>query len=280
MELQNLALVFGLASALSWGAGDFSGGVATKKGNVYSVVLISQIIGGFFLAILALLLRETFPPVTDLVIGGVAGISGVIGLLALYSGLASGRMGIVAPLTAVLSATIPIIFSLFTEGIPPTLQIIGFLLALVAVWLLSGAGGSDGVQLVELGYAAVAGSGFALFFILIDQANETAVFWPLVMARIASVTFLTIFVLVRGIWERPSQKQMPLIVLAGMLDALGNAFFTLSARYGRLDLAAILSSLYPASTVLLAQLILHERLGRSQWMGVIIALVAIVLITL
>ncbi len=280
MELQNLALVFGLASALSWGAGDFSGGVATKRGNVYSVVLISQIIGGFFLAILALLLRETFPPVTDLAIGGIAGISGVIGLLALYSGLASGRMGIVAPLTAVLSATIPIIFSLFTEGIPPTLQIIGFLLALVAVWLLSGAGGSAGVQLVELGYAVVAGSGFALFFILIDQANETSVFWPLVMARMASVTFLTIFVLVRGIWERPSQKQMPLIILAGMLDALGNAFFTLSARYGRLDLAAILSSLYPASTVLLAQLILHERLGRSQWMGVIIALVAIVLITL
>ena len=280
MNVENLALVFGLASALAWGAGDFSGGLATKRGNVYSVVLISQIIGGFFLAILALLLRETFPPINDLLFGAVAGLAGVIGLLALYSGLASGRMGIVAPLTAVLSATIPIIFSLFTEGIPPTMQIFGFGLALVAVWLLSGAGGTEGVQITELGYAIVAGSGFALFFILIDQANETAVFWPLVMARIASVTFLSLFVVVRGVWERPSRQQMPLIILAGMLDALGNAFFTLSARYGRLDLAAILSSLYPASTVLLAQLILHERLDRNQWIGVIVSLLAVVLITL
>ena len=280
MNLENLALVFGLASALAWGAGDFSGGLATKRGNVYSVVLISQIIGGFFLAILALLLRETFPPTNDLLFGAVAGLAGVIGLLALYSGLATGRMGIVAPLTAVLSATIPIIFSLFTEGIPPTMQIFGFGLALVAVWLLSGAGGTEGVQITELGYAVIAGSGFALFFILIDQANETAVFWPLVMARIASVTFLGLFILLRGVWERPSRKQLPLIILAGMLDALGNAFFTLSARYGRLDLAAILSSLYPASTVLLAQLILHERLDRNQWIGVIVALLAVVLITL
>ncbi len=280
MSLASLALFFGLASALTWGAGDFSGGLATKKGNVYSVVLISQMIGGLFLLLLAVLFGEMLPPVGDLLFGALAGLAGILGLLGLYSGLARGRMGIVAPLTAVLSAAIPIILSLFTEGAPPTLQIVGFFLALLAVWLLSGAGGHGGIQPIELGYALLAGTGFALFFIFIDQANETAVFWPLVAARISSVTFMALFIGLRGVWERPSRTQLPLIVLAGLLDAFGNAFFTLSARYGRLDLAAVLASLYPVSTVLLAQLILHERLGRVQWVGILLALTAVILITL
>jgi drug/metabolite transporter (DMT)-like permease len=126
----------------------------------------------------------------------------------------------------------------------------------------------------------LAGTGFALFFILIDQANETAVFWPLTAARLALVTCLAITIAVRGIWQRPTRDQMPLIVLAGLLDALGNAFFALSARFGRLDLAAILSSLYPASTVLPAQVFLHERLNRPQWVGVFIALLALILIAI
>jgi drug/metabolite transporter (DMT)-like permease len=277
---ETLAIFFGLASAMAWGAGDFSGGLATKKANVYSVVFITQIVGGLFLAILALLFREAVPPTADLIFGALAGIAGVLGLLGLYSGLAHGRMGIVAPLTAVLSATIPILFSLFSEGIPPIVQIFGFGLALLAVWLLSGAGGSTAVQPLEIGYAILAGSGFGFFFILIDQANDAAVYWPLVMARIASVSFMALFIALRGVWQRPSRQQLPLIILAGVLDALGNAFFTLSARLGRLDLAAVLSSLYPATTVLLAQLVLHERLNRGQWIGVLIALFAIVLITL
>jgi len=280
MNTQTLALLFGLASAVAWGAGDFSGGLATKKGNVYSVVLISQLIGGIFLVILALLFRETIPPAGDWIFGALAGIAGMIGLLGLYSGLANGRMGIVAPLTAVLSAAIPILFSLLIEGIPPTIQIAGFALALVAVWLLSGAGGSGSIRSIELGYSLLAGAGFASFFILIDQANETAVFWPLTSARIASVACLILFITVRKTWEQPSRAQMPLIILAGLLDALGNTFFTFAARFGRLDLAAILSSLYPASTVLLSQIFLHERLNRPQWLGVILALLAVILIAI
>jgi len=280
MNEHTLTILFGLASALAWGAGDFSGGLATKRGNVTSVVLISQIAGGLFLLLLALVFRETVPPSGDFLFGALAGIAGVIGLLALYSGLAHGRMGVVAPLTAVASAAIPIVYSLFAEGLPPALQIAGFALALIAVWLLSGASGDTAVQRVELGYSLLAGTGFALFFILIDQANETAVFWPLTAARLASVTCLAIFIAVRGIWQRPTREQIPLIVLAGLLDALGNAFFALSARFGRLDLAAILSSLYPATTVLLAQIVLHERLNRPQWLGVFIALLALILITI
>jgi len=280
MNQQSIAILFGLASSAAWGAGDFSGGLATKKGNVYSVVLVSQIIGGIFLVALALIFGENIPPTSDLIFGALAGIAGMIGLLGLYSGLAHGRMGVVAPLTAVLSAAVPILFSLITEGIPPTLQIIGFALALLAVGLLSGAGSSSAIRPAEIGYALLAGSGFALFFILIDQANETAVFWPLSSARLAAVVCLAIYIAIRGVWSTPSRSAMPLIILVGLLDALGNTFFTLAARFGRLDLAATLSSLYPATTVLLAFFFLHERLSRPQLLGVLLALIALIMITI
>lgn len=280
MNPEFLAPLFGLASAIAWGAGDFSGGLATKKGNVYSIVLISQLIGGIFLIILAFLFGEAVPPTADWFLAALAGIAGMIGVLGLYSGLAHGRMGVVAPLTAVISAAIPILFSLITEGIPPTIQIMGFVMALLAVWLLSGAGSSTAIRKAEIGYALLAGTGFALFFILIDQANETAVFWPLTSARIASVISLALYITVRRVWSTPSWSEMPLIALVGLLDALGNTFFALSARFGRLALAATLSSLYPATTVLLAQIFLHERLTRPQWLGVLLALLALILITI
>jgi drug/metabolite transporter (DMT)-like permease len=188
-------------------------------------------------------------------------------------------MGIVAPLTAINSAAIPILYGLIVQGIPPVLQIAGFCLALIAVWLLSGANGDAVFRRAELGYSFVAGTGFALFFILIDQANEIAIYWPLTAARIASITCLAIYIAVRGIGQRPARDQMPLIILTGLLDALGNAFFSLSARFGRLDLAAVLSSLYPATTVLLARIFLRERLNHTQWLGVLTALLALILIT-
>lgn len=273
-----MSVIFGLASAVVWGAGDFCGGLATRKSNVFSVVLVSQIIGGTFLALLALIFHEAIPPAGSLLFGALAGLAGAVGLIALYSGLAHGRMGIVAPMTALLAATIPVLFSLLTEGIPPIIQITGFLLALVTVWLLSGAGRSSAIKPVEPAYALLAGTGFALFFIFIDQANEEAVFWPLVAARITSVTCIGLLILVRRNWQWPSRNQMPIIFLAGILDALGNAFFAASARLGRLDLAVVLASLYPASTVLLAQLVLDERLNRSQWIGVGLVFLALVMI--
>jgi drug/metabolite transporter (DMT)-like permease len=202
-----------------------------------------------------------------------------VGLIGLYSGLAQGRIGIVAPLTAVLAATLPILFSLLTEGFPPILNVAGFGLALVAVWFLTGVGRSTAVSRTELGYALLAGTGFALFFIFIDQATDELVFWPLVAARIASVVCLGLLVLVRRSWQRPPRNQLPIIFLTGIFDALGNAFFAAAARVGRLDIAAVLASLYPVTTVLLAQLVLHERLNRSQWVGVGLALLALVLIT-
>jgi drug/metabolite transporter (DMT)-like permease len=279
-----LAVAYGLASAAIWGAGDFSGGLATKRGNVYAVVLLSQMVGLVCLLTLALLLEGALPPARDMLFGGLAGLAGVIGILALYTGLARGRMGVVAPTTAVLSAIIPVVVGIITEGIPSALVLVGFGLAVTAVWLLSGGDASGGIRRDELGLALLAGLGFSLFFVFIDQVSTGVVFWPLTAARVAAVPLLLLFVLGwdkvgNGRWQ-PPRGLLPIIALAGILDSGGNFFFTLAAQSGRLDVAAVLASLYPASTVLLARLILKETLGPRQWVGVGVALVALVLIAL
>jgi len=278
MGSEFLAIAFGLASAASWGSGDFNGGLASRRGSVYSVAIISQLIGVMFLVTLAFSLGESIPAAHNLILGGMAGVSGAIGLVALYSGLASGRMGVVAPATAVVAAAMPVVISLFTEGPPATSQLVGFGMGLIAVWLLSSSGDGGTIQARELGLAVTAGLGFGLFFILIDQVSQSAVVWPLVAARMASISFLVILTIARRGWERPARKQLSLIVLAGIFDTGGNMFFALATRMGRLDIAAVLSSLYPAATILLAWLILKERLMPQQWMGVVAALVALVFI--
>ncbi len=279
-----LAVAYGLASAAVWGAGDFSGGLATKRGNVYVVVLLSQVVGLVCLLTLALLLEGALPPARDLLFGALAGLAGVIGILALYTGLARGRMGVVAPMTAVLTASIPVIVGISTDGRPPVLVMVGFGLAVTAVWLLSGGGKANGIRRDELGLALIAGLGFALFFVFIDQITAGVVFWPLTAARVASVPLLLIFLLSRrwhhARWQWPTRSILPIIALSGILDSGGNYFFALATQSGRLDIAAVLASLYPASTVLLARLILKETLGPRQWLGVGVALIALVLIAL
>jgi drug/metabolite transporter (DMT)-like permease len=280
-----LAVAYGLASAAVWGAGDFSGGLATKRGNVYLVVTLSQLVGLGCLLALALLLEGALPSLRDLLFGALAGLGGVVGILALYTGLARGRMGVVAPTTAVLSASIPVVVGIVTEGIPPLMVLLGFGLAVTAVWLLSGGGKADGIRRDELGLAFLAGLGFSLFFVFIDQISTGIIFWPLTVARIASVPLLLLFILGRRRWQgiqvtKLPHNLLPIIALSGILDSGGNYFFALAAQSGRLDIAAVLASLYPASTVLLARLILKETLGSRQWLGVAVALVALILIAL
>jgi drug/metabolite transporter (DMT)-like permease len=280
-----LSVAYGLASAAIWGAGDFSGGLATKKGNVYVVVTLSQLVGLVCLLALALLLEGALPPARDLLFGALAGLAGVIGVLALYTGLARGRMGVVAPMTAVLTAAIPVVVGIAAEGVPSLSVLAGFGLALTAVSLLSGGGNTDGIRRDELGLALLAGLGFAFFFIFIDQISVGEVFWPLVAARLASVTLLLVYVLGGRLWfhtrrEPLPHSLLPIIALSGILDSGGNYFFALATQSGRLDIAAVLASLYPASTVLLARIVLKESLEPRQWRGVVIVLVALVLITL
>jgi drug/metabolite transporter (DMT)-like permease len=277
-------VVFGLLSAAVWGAGDFCGGLATKRANVYGVVIVGDAIGGLLFVALALAFGEKAPPLADMIWAGAAGVCGAIGLLALYRALASGRMSLASPVAAVLSATMPVAAGSLIDGLPGGWQVGGFGLALLGVWLvsqdLSGLRDLTGLKWKELGLPVMAGVGFGLFFILMDQVSAAAVFWPLVSARTVAVVVLAAFALGTRQLQWPAREHWPLTTLVGVFDAGGNAFFLLATQAGRLDVAAVLSSLYPASTVWLAWLILKERITRWQLVGVAAALAAIVLITI
>lgn len=276
-----LAVIYGLLSSTCWGAGDFSGGFATKRSPVYAVILVSQLFGTSLLILMAFLFSETIPSLNSLVFGGIAGICNIFGLVALYRGLANGRMGIVAPVAAVIAALLPVLVSFLSEGIPAIQKIIGFGAAFLAVWLLTRSGGShEPIRLRELKLPIFAGIVFSVFFTLIGRASREAVFWPLIVAKIASIIVLIVFAGWRRHCIAPAKNQIMLLGFIGIIDAIGSLFFALAAQVGRLDIATVLSSLYPAVTVLLAWIILKERLSRQQWAGVIAALMALSLIAL
>ena len=277
MNPELLGVLFGLASAASWGAGDFSGGVATRRCHVIGVVVVSQVVGLGLLLVLALLLGEPLPATVDLLWGAAAGLAGGLGLAALYRGLAVGRMGVVAPVNAVLSAAVPVLFGALVEGLPAARQLLGFGLALVAVWLVSRSGDGTRLRLRDLGLPVLAGLGFGTFLIVIGQVSETAILWPLIAARAASITLLVGVAIARR-RPLPAAGQLPLVALVGLFDTGGNAFYALAAQAGRLDTAVVLSSLFPAATVLLARILLKEELSLLQWVGVTLALAAVLLI--
>lgn len=158
-------------------------------------------------------------------------------------------------------------------------QSLGFVCFMVAVRMLSSAKAEFRMTRNEFFLSFAAGLGFGFFFIFIDKANDLAIFWPLVGARFASVSLLLFFISMIGKPTRPLRGQWILIGITGVLDAAGNALFSLAAHLGRLDVAAVLGSLYPAATVILAWFFLKERLRRQQWAGIAVAFLALILIS-
>jgi drug/metabolite transporter (DMT)-like permease len=252
--------------------------VATRRSNAVVVVTTGHVVSGGLLVALALLLGESMPPLPFLLVGAAGGFCGGVGVLGLYRGMAIGQMGVVAPLSAVVAAILPVTVGVFTEGLPSVVQMGGFGVAHVAVWLLSGGGPGLSVRTDELRWALIAGLGFGLFFVFVDWASDAAVLWPLVAARAASTALALGIVLLRRRTAHAGAVTIGMMVLSGIWDAGGTGFFALATRTGRLDIAAVVSSLFPAGTVLLAWLFLKERLDRRQWIGVAAALVALVLI--
>jgi uncharacterized membrane protein len=272
-------ILFGLLSALTWGAGDFNGGLAAKRSNPYGVVIVAHLISlGLLLALIAVV-REPVPPANDWLWGGAAGLAGGIGLLLLYRALAEGRMSVAAPVSALLAAAIPVLAGILRDGNPGALVLFGFLLALAAVWLVSGGEGLS-VRFDDLRQPVVAGIAFGGFFIFLERASQTSLLWPLVAIRIVSITSLFSYaILTRQTWL-PRRESLVPIVLSGVLDTVGNASYAMSARLGRLDVAAMLGALYPGATVLLAWVFLKERISRVQTIGILLALAAIVMLTI
>lgn len=242
-------------------------------------MLIPYVVSFIILVSTVIIRGEQFSQPADLMWGALAGTLVMAGYGFLLNGFASGRMGIVAPVSGVLATAIPVIFSAFTEGLPRGLQLLGFGLALVSIWMLSRPE-KFGSRPAGLGMALLAGVGFGGFFTALDQVGESAIFWPLAAGRLTACVLLVAFAFSTRRSLIPQVPPLALLALLGLLDVGGNLFFLLAVQTGRLDVAAVLASLYPAVTAILAWLISKEQMARLQVIGVAVAVLAIALITI
>jgi drug/metabolite transporter (DMT)-like permease len=274
------AYALAVLSAVSYGAADFLGGLATRRFAMYAVVVVSQLVG----LILVVLALPLLPPASavagDFAWGAASGLAGGIGVALLYRGLAVGVMSVVAPVTAVCAVIIPLAVGTALGERPAALALLGVALALVAIVLVSQAGSETAGTRRSTGVPIAIASGIAIgiFLVCLERTGPAAGLWPLVAARIVSVGFLSGVALSRGEAIRPGPGSLPILVACGALDMLANTLYLLAVRDGPLGIVATLSSLYPASTVILARVVLQERLRPAQVGGVVCAAAAIVLI--
>lgn len=278
------SILFGLLSALTWGAGDFTGGLAARKVGAYRSVFYAEVVGILFLFLVLMFVNEPMPDARARFFAVLAGMFGTIGLMLLYHSMTLGLMSIAAPVSALLAAILPVAIGIFTEGFPGFITFIGFGFALLAVWLVSQS--EDGVKdilshLSDLKLPLIAGIGFGFYFVFMHEAtSEGGAIWHMVFSRTGGMALIVTYLLVtRSSWKI-DLSAMPIISVNGILDLGGNFFFILAGQAGRLDVASVLSSLFPGATVLLAWIFLKERLNRNQWIGVVCALIAIVLMTI
>lgn len=274
--------VLALASAFTYGAADFLGGLASRRANTIAVVVISQAAGLVMVALLLPMLTAASPERTDWIWGGIAGLTGGIGVALLYRALAIGVMAVVAPTTAVCAVLVPVVFAILLGERPGTRESAGIALAVVAIVLVSQSAGSGGDATAGrrsgLGLALASGISIGLFFLALARTNAAAGLWPLLAARAVSVS---LFGAMLAVYRLPLGMPSPILAIAiggGVVDMLANLLYLLATRAGPLTLAVTLTSLYPASTVLLARFVVGERLAPRQWAGVACALVAIVTI--
>ncbi len=280
-----LPIFFGFLSALSWGAGDFAGGLASRKLGAYRAVLYADFFGLFLIGIALSFYKESIPSLFVLINSIIGGALGSLGLLILYYSLTKGQMSIAAPVSALFAAVLPVIVGAITEGFPKPLQLLGFAIALAAVWLISRGNQTESFRLqhlADLRLPILAGVGFGCYFIFIHKATQgsDSVLWTMIVSRVAGTLLLLLVVLIRREPIAIPRSVWNVVFFNATLDVAGNFFYILASQIGRLDIAAVLSSLYPGSTVLLAWFLLKERIAFKQWLGIAAALIAILLFTL
>jgi drug/metabolite transporter (DMT)-like permease len=282
-----MTYLLALGSALLYGAADFTGGLATKRAGTIPVVLLSQASGLALLALLLPVLPDAQPTRLDLIWGAVAGLTGGIGVALLYRALAVGTMAVVAPTTAVCAVTIPVAVAIVLGERPVPLAGAGIVLGIVSIVLVSRHTPASAERRQReprktlppgVGTALVSGVAIGFFFLALARTRSEAGMWPLVVSRSLTVA---LFGLISILGRRSIRMPGPVAILAilcGAVDMVANALYLLAAREGPLSIVVTLSSLYPASTVLLARIVLRERLNFWQVSGVACALAAVVLI--
>lgn len=276
-------VLLALASAVVYGTSDFLGGLASRKASVFGVVALSQVAG---LAALLALLPWLGGPVTvaDLAWGIAAGLAGATGLVVFFRTLAAGVMSVVAPVTAVTAAAVPVLVGLLEGDRIGVWSAAGIVLALIAVVLVSAEGGLSALRAARpasLPPALAAGAAFGVFFVFLDRTGDGSGLTPLVAARLASVCLVVAVAFAGRRPLRVARPALPLVVASGVGDMSANALFLLATQQGgQLAIVGVIASLYPVSTVLLAQVVLRERLVPAQLAGLASAFAAVVLITL
>ena len=305
-------VVMGLLAAILWGGGDFSGGRGAQLagGSLRSalrVILFSHVTSLCILLTLAHLRGDTMPHGSLLVWGVCAGVTGGLSLACFYIALARGAMGASAAVSGLLAAAVPAAFAIASDGSPGPLHLTGFAIAGIAIWMVAAAptgvlehpsADSNSSTMI---LAIVAGTGFGLYFIALKMAGAAGVVWPMATARMGSITTCTLLILIltvvgagrtgnstTGLDSAPAQAVLfglPKAAIfwslsTAVLDTCGNMFYISATRSGRLDIAAVLASLYPTTTILLAGIVLKERLSKRQGLGMVIAAAAVVMITL
>ncbi len=273
--MPSLGILLALTSAVVWGSGDFVGGAATRRSGPFQVLALSAFSGIVVLTVLAFF-GEQPPSVSTLKWAALAGVGGAIGIISLYQGLALGGAAIVAPIAAVVTAVLPAIYTAIAVALPTGRQFLGFLVAFVGIWLVTRAPADEGISPTGLKLALLAGAGFGGFLIMIGQVERALVFGPLAVARTITLAIALVLMLIRRV-PVPSPASNRLALLAGVLDAGGNVFFVLARQQTRLDVAAVLSSLYPVATVALARIVWREQVAPSQWIGMAVCLAAVTL---
>jgi len=271
-------VAFGLASALAWGIADFGGGLASRRATLFGVVLVSQVAGLVVSIVLTILSSEPLPAPVDIAWSALSGVIGAAGVLALYGGLAVGRMGVVAPVAGVLGATVPVLAGIVLEGLPQPIVLAGIGLAIVAVVLVSRVAGGEGSGRSGIELGLTAGLCIGLFNVTISRIDESLVFGPVSIVRMVVIVIVAGMILVGRRPGTVPARLLPAVAVIGVLDMLGVAAFLFAEQTGPLAVASILSSLYPVTTVLLAAIVLRERVTRHHAVGIAAAAVAILLI--
>ena len=276
------AFVLALASSVIYGTADFLGGYGARRASAIWVVAISQAAGLVMVAAAMPFFPAVVPSGLTLWWSISAGVFGGAGVALLYRALAVGLMGVVAPTTAVCAIAIPVFVGVFLGERPGMIAGAGIVMAMVAIILVSRGDlthESSRKPLQALILAMIAGVMIGLFLVSLERAGTDTGLWPLLIARVVSVTFFGIAaVSLRKTHPFPDAVSLRIIVLSGVIDMVANILYLLAVRRGSLSLVATLTSLYPAATVILARFILHEKLTRTQWAGVACAAVAIVFI--
>jgi drug/metabolite transporter (DMT)-like permease len=280
----NVALA--VLSGLIWGVGDFAGGKATQKAAALPVVLVSKLVS---LPLLVIYLAATYVPIAPvgLAWGALAGVAGLVGLVLFYRSLSAGAMTIVAPVTGVTSAAIPVVVGLLSGERPSGLRLLGVGCALLAIALVSMApsplGQRRSVSARLLAEALGAGAGFALFFILLDVAGEaaggSAGLWPIAGSQLSAVIICGLLILMTRPGPWPRRHALGFTMVAGPCDMTANALFLVASRGGDLSVVAPLAALYPVTTVILALIIDKERPHGVQIAGLAFAVAALVLVS-